>query len=128
MGHVFQRIGIQSPITAFFGLTVIFVSIVVVLLVGQWGWDWLIAYVVAVNAVGFVWYGFDKLASVRKWMRVPERVLHVVALCGATPAAVVGQKLFRHKTTKASFRTWFWVIVVLQVAVIGGWVWLQYGR
>ena len=126
MGHAFQRIGIQSPITAFFGLTAILSIGLVLLFRLQLQWDWVIAYVAAINAVEFVWYGFDKLASVRKWMRVPERVLHVVMLIGATPAAIAGQKVFRHKTSKASFRTWFWVILGVQLALIAGWIWVRY--
>jgi uncharacterized membrane protein YsdA (DUF1294 family) len=53
-------------------------------------------------------------------MRIPEATLHVAALLGGSPGAVVGQLLFRHKTRKRSFRIVFIAIVLLQIVVIYG--------
>jgi uncharacterized membrane protein YsdA (DUF1294 family) len=49
---------------------------------------------------------------------VPETVLHGLALAGGTLGAYVGMHLFRHKTIKGSFRLVFWVIALLQVALV----------
>jgi uncharacterized membrane protein YsdA (DUF1294 family) len=62
----------------------------------------------------------------RLW-RVPESVLHLMALAGGTPAAFAGQRALRHKTAKQSFRAWFWVIVVAQTAALSAWVWYTTG-
>jgi uncharacterized membrane protein YsdA (DUF1294 family) len=50
---------------------------------------------------------------------VPERTLHVLAFCGGWPGALLGQRQFRHKTSKMSFLIVFWSLVMLHVAIIG---------
>lgn len=91
------------------------------------GLDWLLAYLIAINAVTLVFYGIDKaLSRGRKLPRVPERTLHFIALAGGTPAAILGQQLFRHKTLKGSFRFWFWWIAAAQLALVGLWLYWQH--
>ena len=53
--------------------------------------------------------------------RVPEMVLHILALAGGSLGAWLGMRLFRHKTVKGSFRLAFWLIVSLQVLLVA-WV------
>ncbi len=76
------------------------------------------AYIATINVVGFVMYGLDKFLAKRSWLRVPESLLHLLAFAGATPAAIVAQQLFWHKTTKRSFQVMFWLIALVQVAVV----------
>jgi uncharacterized membrane protein YsdA (DUF1294 family) len=78
---------------------------------------------VAINLTTTAYYGYDKLQAIRAGRRVPERVLHGLALGGGSLGAYLGMRLFRHKTLKGSFRRVFWVIVVLQAALVGwvGW-------
>jgi len=76
------------------------------------------AYLTAVNIVGFGLYMLDKLAAKLSWLRVPEKLLHLLAFAGATPAAIVAQQLFWHKTTKRRFQVVFWLIVLLQLLLI----------
>ncbi|HLY10099.1 MAG TPA: DUF1294 domain-containing protein [Planctomycetota bacterium] len=83
----------------------------------------LIGYIVGISAATMTLYAYDKRAAVKNRMRVPERVLHGLALLGGSPAALVSQRIFRHKTSKASFRIWFWLIVLFQIAVIAVAVW-----
>jgi uncharacterized membrane protein YsdA (DUF1294 family) len=89
-------------------------------------WEPLPAFLAAINLATFAAYGYDKSAARgeggRLW-RVPETVLHALALAGGTPAAFAGQKLLRHKTMKRPFRSWFWAIVVLQIAALSAWLW-----
>lgn len=73
---------------------------------------------VAVNVVTFVYYAFDKARARRATGRVPESVLHGLALAGGTIGAYAGMALFRHKTVKSSFRLLFWVIAVMQGLLI----------
>lgn len=90
----------------------------------------LLAYVTGVNLTTLGAYLYDKSvagAPAPLW-RVPEAVLHLLALAGGTPAAFAGQHVLRHKTRKPGFRTWFWVIVAVQVAALVGWVWRSAGR
>lgn len=91
---------------------------------GLWpGWAWLIA----IGAVTFALYGFDKASARLERSRVPEMALHVLALCGGTPGALLGMSLFRHKTVKGSFRIVFFAILAVQLALIGGAVYLRFG-
>jgi uncharacterized membrane protein YsdA (DUF1294 family) len=76
------------------------------------------AYLIGLNLVTFLAYGFDKRQAIKSKGRVPEIVLHLLALVGGSPAAAIGQLLFRHKTKKPQFRIIFIMIVILQVTAI----------
>lgn len=83
---------------------------------------WLIL-ALPLSLVAFALYGWDKRqAKLDRW-RVPEKTLHGVSLFGGWPGAIVGQRVFRHKTRKSSFRNVFWLTVLANVAVFG---WLIY--
>jgi len=45
--------------------------------------------------------------------------LHIFALAGGWPGALVAQKLFHHKTKKLSFRIVFWITVALNCGFLG---------
>lgn len=75
----------------------------------------LYAYLLSVSVTTFLFYGYDKRQSLKNGWRVPEVVLHILALSGGTPGAFVGQILFRHKTRKLRFKAVFVAIVLLQV-------------
>lgn len=87
-------------------------------------WNAAIAYlglVALMSVVSFVFYGFDKRRAVRGGRRVPEQTLHLMALLGGWPGALLGQRQFRHKTSKLSFLMVFWAVVVMHIAaVVGG--------
>jgi uncharacterized membrane protein YsdA (DUF1294 family) len=87
--------------------------------------SFLLSALLAINLVTFVLYAFDKLMAWRGRWRVPETTLHLFCFIGGSPAAFIGQRLFRHKITKDSFRRVFWILVVLQVALVltGLWLW-----
>jgi len=76
------------------------------------------AWLVSINAIALVLYGYDKRQAVVSGTRIPELVLHAAALCGGSPAALLGQGLFRHKTRKFRFQVVFVAIVLLQIAAV----------
>lgn len=78
----------------------------------------LMAWLVSVNVVAFGFYGFDKARAQSQGGRVPEVVLHGLAVAGGSLGAYAGMRAFRHKTIKGSFRIVFWFIVVCQVALL----------
>ena len=82
-------------------------------------------YVVA-SVVAFLAYGHDKSAAVRNAWRVQERTLHLFSLLGGWPGALAAQRLFRHKSSKASFQTTYWITVALNCAALG-WLLSPYG-
>lgn len=90
----------------------------VTLLAGLAGLSFLRSLFLGVNVATFLAYGYDKhMARVRGW-RVPEALLHTLAALGGSPAALLGQWLFHHKTSDSRFRRIFLIIVALQVAAL----------
>jgi uncharacterized membrane protein YsdA (DUF1294 family) len=85
----------------------------------DWTWhQWVVAWLVAVNGTAFGYYGVDKAQARRASRRVPELVLHGLALAGGSVGAFAGMQLFRHKTVKGRFRIVFWLIVAVQVVLL----------
>lgn len=76
-----------------------------------------LGYGVTVNLVGFCLFGWDKSCASRGNRRVPERRLLTVAALGGSPAMLLGRTIFRHKTRKQPFRTYFHVIIGIQVVI-----------
>ncbi len=75
----------------------------------------LLIYLV-MSALTFLVYWLDKSAAESNHdthARTPEKVLHMLALFGGWPGAMVAQQLLRHKSSKAEFRALFWVTVVV---------------
>lgn len=70
------------------------------------------------SAVLFAAYGFDKRAARLGRSRTRERTLHLMALLGGWPGALVAQRVFRHKTIKRPFRIVFWLTVVANLAAL----------
>ena len=62
--------------------------------------------------------GFDKLQARRGSLRVPEVVLYGAALAGGALGLLAGMRLFRHKTSKASFQFYLVLILGLQIVVL----------
>ncbi len=74
------------------------------------------------SLAAFVAYGFDKSRSRRGGRRVPENTLHLLALLCGWPGALLGSRVFRHKTQKLSFRLVLFAIVALHaVAWLMAW-------
>jgi uncharacterized membrane protein YsdA (DUF1294 family) len=116
----------RSPYWLFSLLAVAIVLIVTLPLILWLHWSWLWAWLVGINTATFLLYGYDK-ASAGGGRRVPETVLHGAELLGGTPAALVAQRLFHHKTRKTSYQMRFWLIVAVQVvfvACIWWWGWV----
>jgi uncharacterized membrane protein YsdA (DUF1294 family) len=67
----------------------------------------------------FAAYGLDKRLAAVGGRRVPERTLHLLALLGGWPGALLGRRLFRHKTRKVPFRVAFWAVVLLHAGLVG---------
>ena len=79
----------------------------------------LYAYLIGISIIAFLFYGYDKYQSMHSGFRIPEITLHAIALAGGTPGALLGQQVFRHKTSKPSFRLWFCLIALAQFIGIG---------
>ena len=68
------------------------------------------------SAATFLAYARDKSAAQRGAWRISESTLHLLALTGGWPGALLAQQLLRHKSTKSEFGRVFWGTVILNVA------------
>ncbi|MEZ0531689.1 DUF1294 domain-containing protein [Enterobacter sp. KB-221C9] len=77
-----------------------------------------VVWFLLVNVLTMVIYGADKMAARKGMRRVPEATLLVFGVTGGWPGAIVGQQLFRHKTQKQPFKTYFFISVVASIAMM----------
>ena len=81
-------------------------------------WDVVFAWLIAINVVTFVAFGYDKAVAPKGATRVPEAILLALTLLGGSVGAVIARPLFRHKTQKVSFRLIFWPCVIMSIALV----------
>jgi uncharacterized membrane protein YsdA (DUF1294 family) len=80
--------------------------------------DILLSWLIAITLVTFLAYGYDKAIAGSRMTRVPEKILLALTLAGGTVGAYVAMVVFRHKTLKSSFRLQFWLIALVQAALV----------
>ena len=85
------------------------------------GWTVLLVWLAVINLVTFAVYGIDKAKAKRGAWRVPEKTLFLLPLLGGSLGALLGMKVFRHKT-----KHWYfvWGIPLILVAQIALAIWL----
>jgi uncharacterized membrane protein YsdA (DUF1294 family) len=91
-----------------------------------WVWRlplWVGGIYLLVSAVCFGLYALDKSAAQSGNRRIPESTLLAAGLFGGWPGGLVAQQLLRHKSSKASFQSQFWITVIFNVC---GLVYLAY--
>ncbi|MCM8857186.1 MAG: cold shock and DUF1294 domain-containing protein [Candidatus Thiodiazotropha sp.] len=81
----------------------------------------ILAVYLILSLLTFIMYAVDKSAAKEGAWRTPESTLHLLSLAGGWPGAVVAQQKLRHKSKKQSFRTVFWVTVLLNCSLF---IWL----
>mgnify|MGYP004732687693 FL=1 len=88
--------------------------------VGGWG-TVLLVWLAVINLVTFAIYGIDKAKSKRGAWRVPEKTLFLLPLLGGSLGALLGMRVFHHKT-----KHWYfvWGIPLILLAQIALAVWL----
>ena len=79
------------------------------------------AYIL-VSTITFIAYAIDKSAAQAGRWRTSEASLHLLALLGGWPGALLAQQTLRHKSKKGSFRVTLWITVLLNCT---GLVWLH---
>ena len=83
-----------------------------------------LAATLLMSIVAFAAFGIDKRRARLDKNRIPEKRLHLYALLCGWPGALLGQRWFRHKTVKLSFRVVLWLIVTLHTILIVSWLWV----
>ena len=79
---------------------------------------YLYAYLVIINALGFLLMLLDKEKAKKSAWRIPERTLMLVAAVGGSLGALIGMRLFRHKTKHLKFVIGIPVLLVLHIVLL----------
>ena len=80
-------------------------------------WPWLAGWAGIMSLANFCLMGFDKRRARRDGWRVRERTFFLLALLGGTLGAILGMRLFRHKTKHWYFRYGLPVLLAVQVVL-----------
>lgn len=76
----------------------------------------LLGYLLLVNLSAFVLMGLDKRRARRDKWRISEKTLFLPAVLGGSLGAILGMRLFHHKTKHWYFRWGFVLLLLLQLA------------
>lgn len=75
-------------------------------------------WLLAANGLSLLLYYGDKTAAQRGESRIAESTLHLIEVAGGWPAALLAQRLLRHKTSKASYQSAFWAMAGLHITIV----------
>ena len=74
-----------------------------------------LAYLITINAVGFLLMLIDKAKAKKKKWRIPEKALMTVAAIGGSAGSLLGMYAVRHKTQHHKFTIGIPLILALQI-------------
>lgn len=84
------------------------------------------AYLIIINAAGFLFMLIDKRKAQKDLWRIPERTLLRIALFGGSFGTLLGMNLFRHKTKHDKFRIGVPLILSVQILLaVFIFIWIQ---
>jgi uncharacterized membrane protein YsdA (DUF1294 family) len=110
-----------SPATRFLAAAAAIAVLAAVVWAVAVGAHWYLGWLLALSSATFALYGLDKHQARTGGLRVPENVLHGLALVGGAAGGWAGMFAFRHKTRHPSFYAVLAVASALQLGL--GW-WL----
>lgn len=76
------------------------------------------------SLLAFCAMGLDKRRAGTGKRRISEATLHTFELLGGWPGSLLGQRTFRHKTSKLTYKAVFWGIVGVHLLLLGWMVYL----
>ena len=94
--------------------------------ISSWPIDKVQSWLLAMTAVTFITYAFDKMVAKinpqrqkqKTFLRAPERLLLALTFAGGTIGALLAIFIFNHKTAKISFQRKLWLTLGLQILLI----------
>lgn len=84
--------------------------------------QFILIYLLIVNAAGFLLMTVDKYKAMKNLWRIPEATLMTVALIGGSIGSLMGMYTVRHKTKHLKFTLGIPAILVLQIAAV---IWIM---
>ena len=85
----------------------------------------IVYYLIIINIVTFLVYGIDKWKAKKSLWRIREASLLMLAVLGGSIGAWLGMKVWHHKTLHKKFRYGIPAIIIIQLAVIGYFLYIQ---
>ncbi|MBR6975080.1 MAG: DUF1294 domain-containing protein [Bacteroidaceae bacterium] len=79
----------------------------------------LLYYLIVINIVTFLVYGIDKWKAKQGSWRISEATLLILAVIGGSIGALLGMKVWRHKTMHKKFKYGLPLILIIQIILIG---------
>lgn len=67
----------------------------------------------------FVFFAVDKSKAKSHQRRIPEKTLFFLMFVGGTIGGLMGMKYVRHKTQKTEFKQVVFLIVTIQILILG---------
>lgn len=81
------------------------------------GWTVLLVWLAVINLLTFIVYGADKRRARKGKWRVPEKTLFLLPLLGGSIGALLGMRVFHHKTKHWYFVWGIPAILLVQIAL-----------
>jgi len=72
-------------------------------------------YLLSINLISFVLFGFDKFLAIKNKRRIPEKELFTVSTIGGAFGGLFAILVFNHKISKAFFMWRFMFIFIVNV-------------
>ena len=79
----------------------------------------LLYYLIVINIATFLVYGIDKWKAKQGSWRISEATLLILAVIGGSIGALLGMKVWRHKTMHKKFKYGLPLILIIQIILIG---------
>ena len=79
----------------------------------------LLYYLIVINVVTFLVYGIDKWKAKQGSWRISEATLLILAIIGGSIGALLGMKIWHHKTMHKKFKYGVPAILIIQIILIG---------
>ena len=81
------------------------------------------AVLLILNLICFLLMRHDKQLAKKGGRRIPERTLFISAGCFGALGGTIAMYLFHHKTKHWTFKTFFPLMMILQIVIIGWVTW-----
>ena len=80
--------------------------------------DILLIYLLIINAAAFLLMRIDKRRAIKNAWRIPEATLLGIAAIGGSLGAIMGMRLFRHKTQHLRFSVGLPVMLTVHIFLL----------
>ena len=79
----------------------------------------IIYILILINVLTFLVYGIDKWKAKQGSWRISEATLLILAVIGGSIGALLGMKIWHHKTMHKKFKYGLPLILIIQIILIG---------